>query len=72
MSELQRHNTADDLWMAVYGVVYDLTYYASRHPGGSRVVANVAGTVMTTNEFERYHKARDVRKVTQYIVGNLG
>jgi cytochrome b involved in lipid metabolism len=71
LSELQRHDTANDLWMAVYGVVYDLTDYFSRHPGGSQVVVQVAGTVMTTNEFERYHKARDVQKVTQYIVGNL-
>ena len=71
MSELQRHNTANDLWMAVSGVVYDLTDYAGQHPAGSRVVVNVAGTIRTTNEFERYHKARDILKVTQYIVGNL-
>ena len=71
MSELQRHNTANDLWMAVSGVVYDLTDYAGQHPAGSRVVVNVGGTIRTTNEFERYHKAQDILKVTQYIVGNL-
>ena len=57
--------------MAVSGVVYDLTDYAGQHPAGSRVVVNVAGTIRTTNEFERYHKARDILKVTQYIVGSL-
>jgi hypothetical protein len=71
LSELQRHNTVSDLWTAVYGVVYDLTYYASRHPGGSRVVVNMGGAVMPTSEFERYHRAQDVQKVSQYIVGNL-
>ena len=48
--------------MAVSGVVFDLTYYNfSQHPAGSRVmVVNVVGTVRTTNEFERYHRARSI------------
>ena len=65
-SELQRNQ-----WMAVYCVVYHLTYYTSQHPGGSRMVVSLVGILMTTNEFERYHKALDVQKVTQYIVGVL-
>jgi cytochrome b involved in lipid metabolism len=71
LCELLLHKTANDLWTAVYDVLYDLTDYASRNPGGSRVVVAVAGTVMTTTEFERYHRSRDVQKVSQYIVGNL-
>ena len=43
--------------MAVYGVVYDLTNYASKYSGGSRVVVNLAGTpVMSTNAFDRYYQ----------------
>jgi cytochrome b involved in lipid metabolism len=34
-SEVRRHNTAPDLWIVVYGVVWDLSDYADRHPGGA-------------------------------------
>jgi cytochrome b involved in lipid metabolism len=34
-AELRRHNTLSDLWIVVHGVVWDMTDYADRHPGGA-------------------------------------
>ncbi|CAJ0589502.1 unnamed protein product [Cylicocyclus nassatus] len=34
LNEVGRHCTADDLWIAFEGKVYDLTAYFSLHPGG--------------------------------------
>jgi cytochrome b involved in lipid metabolism len=54
MAELQSHNSQSDCWVALHGDVYDLTSYANRHPGGARVVTNLAGTD-GTSEYRRFH-----------------
>ncbi len=46
--ELGRHNTAEDLWLAIDGHVYDLTKFAKLHPGGRVVLLPYAGKDATT------------------------
>lgn len=41
--ELQKHATADDCWMALNGVVLDLTNWLARHPGGKTILLDAAG-----------------------------
>jgi len=53
MSELAIHSTNDDLWLAIHGVVYDLTSY--NHPGGRSYLINYAGTD-ATDKFDAVHK----------------
>jgi len=36
VSEIQKHNNADDCWIVVNGKVYDFTKFAPNHPGGSQ------------------------------------
>jgi len=36
--EISKHNSLDDLWIVVHGVVYDLTDFAPEHPGGAESV----------------------------------
>lgn len=43
LEEVAARNTADDCWTIVDGVVYDITTYLPRHPGGS-VIAQACGT----------------------------
>jgi len=42
--ELAKHNTEEDLWVAIHGVIYDLTEFADEHPAGSESILNLAGT----------------------------
>ena len=42
--ELAKHNTANDLWVAVHGVVYDFTDFADEHPAGAKSIVDLAGT----------------------------
>jgi FAD binding domain/Cytochrome b5-like Heme/Steroid binding domain len=44
MTELSQHNTEDDLWVSIYGVVYDFTDFAHEHPAGFQSIFDLAGT----------------------------
>ena len=37
LEEIARHNTPDDLWVAVNGRVFDVTNFADLHPGKAAV-----------------------------------
>jgi cytochrome b involved in lipid metabolism len=37
LTEVALHNTPADCWMAIDGKVYDVSNYASQHPGGDAV-----------------------------------
>jgi predicted heme/steroid binding protein len=44
MKELKRHYSPGDCWVAVDGIVYDLTNFADSHPGGANAIHALAGT----------------------------
>lgn len=44
MEELAKHNTKEDLWVAIHGVVYDFTEFAEEHPAGFKSIFDLAGT----------------------------
>jgi len=70
MEELARHNTPEDCWVAMHGDVYDMTEYANRHPGGARVVTDLAGTDGTA-EYNRFHSQHLLSRVQETLVGRL-
>ena len=43
MSELAKHNTPDDCWVAIHGYVYDLTEFAEEHPAGADSIYKLGG-----------------------------
>jgi cytochrome b involved in lipid metabolism len=68
--EMAIHNTEDDCWIVLYGDVYDLTNYARRHPGGARIVTDLAGSDGTA-QYEHFHSEALLRSVQGDIVGTL-
>jgi ferredoxin-NADP reductase/predicted heme/steroid binding protein/Ca2+-binding EF-hand superfamily protein len=44
LGEMCFHNKLNDFWVAIHGIVYDLTPYLSWHPGGRKILNYVAGT----------------------------
>jgi acyl-lipid Delta6-acetylenase / acyl-lipid (9-3)-desaturase len=54
LEEITKHKTADDLWLAIDGVVYDTTAFAPKHPGGVKILTSLGGTDCT-DAFRQYH-----------------
>ena len=54
MAELSEHITSNDLWIAFFDEVYDLTSFHADHPGNSAVLLELAGTD-GTEAYRRNH-----------------
>jgi cytochrome b involved in lipid metabolism len=71
VEELAKHSDAHDCWIAVEGVVYDVTRFLPHHPGGPKTILMVAGRD-ATDEFMRHHKSVTPPEVlSAYIIGTL-
>ena len=69
VSQLQAHNDPDtDCWMELHGLVYDLTDYAPRHPGGAEYVTDYCGT-NATKFYDLEHPTRYLATIKQYNLG---
>ncbi|KAK0382776.1 hypothetical protein NLU13_9871 [Sarocladium strictum] len=47
-TEVQVHNTAEDLWIVVNSQVFDMTDFAKEHPGGQEIILRHAGRDAST------------------------
>jgi flavocytochrome c len=54
LEEVAKHNTKDDLWVAVKGIVMDLTNWVNEHPGGPQALFSHMGRD-ASEEFEMLH-----------------
>eukprot|EP00438_Fugacium_kawagutii_P035789 Skav200797 [mRNA] locus=scaffold370:102209:106506:+ [translate_table: standard] len=41
--ELAKHHGNGDVWMAIHGLVYDVSNFMQEHPGGAQLLEDVAG-----------------------------
>ena len=52
--EVQKHKSKDSCWVILYGSVWDVTFFLSEHPGGSKIILNLAGAD-ATGEYDPIH-----------------
>ncbi|KAF2238318.1 putative mitochondrial cytochrome b2 [Viridothelium virens] len=52
--EVSKHNTAESCWVVLYGNVYDVTEFVPQHPGGSKIILQLAGKD-ATEEYDPVH-----------------
>lgn len=73
--ELARHDSADDCWMAIDGVVYDFTRYLPEHPTPPVVVTAWCGREATeayrTKGYGRPHSPAADALLPTYRIGRL-
>ena len=70
MSELRKHNTQDDCWVAIYGYVYDLTSFAEEHPAGASSIYNLGGQD-GTEAFESIHNQGMMEDFEDVLIGKI-
>jgi len=71
MEEVAKHNTKEDLWVVVKGVVLDLTNWLDDHPGGPQALLNFMGRD-ATEEFEMLHDDEVIPKYApEQVIGRV-
>lgn len=71
MSEVAVHAKRDDAWICVEGLVYDITQFVEKHPGGWLPISNLAGKDVT-DAFANYHPAAVYEKLLpSYLIGEV-
>ena len=58
MAEVATHNSAASCYTVIRGMVYDLTAWIAKHPGGENNILKLCGIDGTTS-FERKHGGKD-------------
>jgi len=73
LAEVASHDMADDCWMAIDGVVFDLSAYLPQHPSNPNVILPWCGKEATeayrTKTKGRPHSAYADQLLPQYRIG---
>jgi cytochrome b involved in lipid metabolism len=72
LEDIQKHKTKDDCWLAVMGVVVNVSSFLADHPGGETILLNQAGKD-ATKMFKMIHPERTLERQLpdECIVGTL-
>jgi len=73
LEEVMKHDSGTSCWSIVYGNVFDLTKWISKHPGGPAVIRAICGKD-GTSAFEGQHagQGRPANQLSNYLLGKLG
>jgi len=75
LANIAAHDEPEDCWMAIGGVVYDVSAYVPRHPAPLSVIAEWCGKEATrayaTKNRGRAHSARATSVLSRFEVGVL-
>merc|ERR1712217_130742 len=72
IDDVSKHNTHNDCWVVVFGIVIDVTSFLKDHPGGIDVLAKKAG-MDASKMFKMIHPERtlQMKLPEECIVGVL-
>lgn len=56
LKDVAAHNTPSDCWVIVHGLVYDVSEFVPRHPGGNMIYVKAGGDC--SQLFDSYHPLR--------------
>jgi len=67
---LARHNSFEDCWVVIYGMVYDFTEFSKGHPGGAYIIQKMAGKDATSS-YQVFHPKEKLKMVEHYLIGKF-
>lgn len=70
IDHVAEHNKANDCWIVAHGIVYDVTRYLSKHPGGARSILSRAGKDATA-DFDFHTRFCKNRVWSRYAIGKV-
>ena len=59
-SEVRKHNKKSDCWIVVNHMVYDVTKFQTRHPGGNRILNFYGGHDATVSIISQYRYLSEI------------
>ncbi|KAK6360813.1 hypothetical protein TWF730_006935 [Orbilia blumenaviensis] len=68
--EVAKHNTPESCWVILYGNVYDVTDFLPSHPGGAKIILQLAGKD-ATEDYDPVHP-RGILESSLPLSANLG
>ena len=70
--EVKKHNSANDCWSIIDGVVYDLTNWVGSHPGGSSRITAICGKDGTSNFLGQHNNSNSAKsRLKGFELGKL-
>ncbi|XP_017762151.1 PREDICTED: cytochrome b5 isoform X3 [Eufriesea mexicana] len=71
--EVAQHDGKDgaNVWIVIYDMVYDVTEYKDKHPGGPELIEEYAGQDATRGFDEFGHSSDAKRMLKKFLVGEL-
>jgi cytochrome b involved in lipid metabolism len=71
-AEVAKHDSANDCWSIIRGKVYDLTSFASRHPGGQSAIASLCGRDGSSSFLSQHSGDSQANsQLSGFIIGEL-
>ena len=71
IDEVAKHDKSGDLWLTMFGKVYDITKFADDHPGGDEVLLQQVGVDATKAFQDIGHSGEAVKMLEKYFIGTL-
>ncbi|XP_017762150.1 PREDICTED: cytochrome b5 isoform X2 [Eufriesea mexicana] len=73
LKEVAQHDGKDgaNVWIVIYDMVYDVTEYKDKHPGGPELIEEYAGQDATRGFDEFGHSSDAKRMLKKFLVGEL-
>jgi predicted heme/steroid binding protein len=70
LDQVALHNKAEDAWVVIDGLVYDLTRYVDAHPGGDKILSHVGGDA-SSGFHGPQHPSHVKETVKKFLVGRV-
>lgn len=71
LSEVAKHTQLNDAWIAVDGLVLDVTRFLSTHPGGPEILLEAVGRDASKDFEEVGHSSEAREKLREFQIGRL-